>query len=344
MAAISEQQAKEILEKNGYKVFEHLGEGAASCAFKASRMGKKGEKIVAAKVCCPQSGSWASLEDELTAAEELKNLKKDFKSKIQLAQQAGQTELVKSYQEASKYLFKYLSIPKFRKKIKNGDENCEIAIFEAPLADSSMASYNIGGGGYAAVTIESIPDPDYPDELSENILKANVDYSELKKAIRSILKGLKAIHDQGKFHGDIKAANILKKFDAEKGKYRYSITDFGTLKTTENKALFLIDLKSASQMFLCFWLACLDAGREIAERGLYSPGLRIGPYIDSLCRNGYVHVFISKRNYKPGMPRSGDYFLTDEDRNFLNFCKKLCDGVFKSADEALADSWLKKTN
>lgn len=56
MAEISEEQARKILEENGYTVLDYLGGGAASHAFKASRKSKKDptkEKEMAAKVCAP---------------------------------------------------------------------------------------------------------------------------------------------------------------------------------------------------------------------------------------------------------------------------------------------------
>ena len=102
MAEISEEQARKILEENGYTVLDYLGGGAASHAFKASRKSKKDptkEKEMAAKVCAPQGNSWASLNEGLEEAEELKKLKKDFKSKLEKAKREGQGELVKGYEK-----------------------------------------------------------------------------------------------------------------------------------------------------------------------------------------------------------------------------------------------------
>lgn len=47
----------------------------------------------------PQGNSWASLNEGLEAAEELKKLKKDFKSKLEKAKREGQGELVKGYEK-----------------------------------------------------------------------------------------------------------------------------------------------------------------------------------------------------------------------------------------------------
>ena len=341
MAKISEQQAKKILEENGYEVLDYLGEGSASHAFKASRISKKtgAEKIVAAKVCCPQITSRTSLDNELKVAAELKEMKDKFKSSIAEAQRNGQTELVKKFQDASKYVFKYLNVPKLKLQMKKSDsdgKDYEIAIFEAPLADSSIVGFKIGGGTDNA-TVTIVPDPRAPGYNMRVISGIDIDYKELKRTIKSVLKGLKAIHEQGMVHQDIAFRNILKKFDSNKNKYRYSITDFGTLKKGDPSR----DLHDASCMFLGMWL--ISVGMDMSY--VYRMGdTSIEYYLSSEFKNeGVTGVKIPEKfGGKPKKCFLTVYYPTDKDMELVNFCKKLYNGDFKSAEEALADPWLKK--
>ena len=339
MAEINEKQAQEILEKHGYKVLGYLGSGAASHAFKVSRVSKKGgEKIVAAKVCCPQSGSFASLEEELTAANELKQLKKSFELQIAEATRSGQGKLAQKYKKAKKHLFKYLNVPKLKlhppEEIMDDGKSDEIAIFEAPLADSDLHSYEVGSGISAEAKYTIMPDPENPDKYT-CVMNVDIDYKELKRAIKSILKGLKAIHSQGKTHGDIRASNVLKTFDAEKGKFKYALTDFGTL----GKGSILTDLENASKMFLGFWYRFL--GKYPAE--IYEI-IESGYTLPSLEKNGYAELTVPREYFKKFRVFTAKYFLTDEDKEFVRFDKKLFTGEFTSAEEALADPWIKSSS
>lgn len=341
MAQISKQQAKKILEENGYKVLDHLGNGSASHTFKASRVSKKtgAEKIVAAKVCCPQFTSRSSLDDELKVAAELKKMKDKFKLRIAEAKRNGQTEMVKKFQNASKYVFKYLTIPKLKLQMKKsgGDgKDYEIAIFEAPLADSSIVGFKIGGST-ANATVTIVPDPEAPGYTMRVISGIDIDYKELKRSTKSVLKGLKAIHEQGMVHQDIAFRNILKKFDSNKNKYRYSITDFGTLKKGDPSR----DLHDASFVFLGMWLISL--GMDMST--VYRMGdMSMGYYFDSEFKSrGVTGVKIPEEfGEAPKKCFFTVYFPTNKDMELVNFCKKLYNGDFKSAEEALADPWLKK--
>lgn len=316
MAAISKEQARKILEENGYKVLGYLGEGAASHVFKASRESKKNpkkEKVVAAKVCCPGSGSWANLKMEINAAKELEELRKKFKLKL-----LKEGKL----QGAEKYFLKYLTIPKLKGK---PEVDRQVAIFEASLADSDVLSSDI----------EATSRKTCVDERGNTVLEnVNIDYHNIKRVIKSILKGLMAIHEQGMSHGDIRWRNILSKFDAGKGKYRYSVTDFGTLKTSCIAQDIKKDLQNAADVIISLWFSVylfgiiddIDNMRETVFSGAKKS------YIDGEIPDDPPSRGVSYVRYK----------VNAEDKSFCTFCKKLYGGDFKSASEALADPWLKK--
>lgn len=335
MAKLSKEQAQEILESHGYKIIDYLGEGAASYVFHAMRHRRKDgiEKQVAAKVCCPSSESFASLSNELEAADELKKLKDDFKAKVKQkiaeARKNGNSELAKKLEDEQemrlKKYFKYLTIPKFKQELRYDDDKrgktYTVAIFEAPLADSNMR--------WPGDSLDRERELETGSSEITVIKNANVNYRELKRIMRSVLKGLKTIHSQNMSHGDIHLGNVLRKIDPLKRKYRYSITDFGTLKKYPggiSEWRIKSDLKQASNVFINLWFYCLNGirGNKAGYEGPRSLGQPIGVLL--------VGGSMAK------------YFPTKEDIELSNCCRSLWSGDYESAEEALEkDPWLKKS-
>jgi calcium/calmodulin-dependent protein kinase IV len=64
--------------------------------------------------------------------------------------------------------------------------------------------------------------PLYPDCLFENVMAKRMNGSALKNMVKQVATGLKAIHDAGYVHRDIKLENILQDSDGT-----YIIADFG---------------------------------------------------------------------------------------------------------------------
>lgn len=335
MAKISEEDARKILTENGYNVLELLGIGAASIVFKAT---KKGEDCpLAVKLCRPQGSATADLESEIKSSEELQKLEKKFEDQIIEATKQGQTKLVEMYKKAKKHLFKYLTVPKLIKVKKDETpwyakrSDYDWAIFEAPLADTSMDDYKIGNGMIVRAEGTTIPDPEY--KVSTTVLKVEINYKELKRAIRSILKGFKVIHDQGKVHGDVFSRNVLKKLYTKNKveKYRYSVTDFGTLSDSTHEAM-SEERRNLGILFLGFWYGCL--GFDINK--LMSAGV-----VSIATYENYEQEDFMRFSARDAGKRLL-YALTKDDKQFMRFGKKLVSGDYKDAGEALEDPWLKK--
>lgn len=76
------------------------------------------------------------------------------------------------------------------------------------------------------------------------------------------MKGLKVIHEKGMCHNDVAFRNILQKFNVDKGRYEYSITDFSALKSGKPYQ----DLIDTSLVILRLWLLCVGQRATLAAR------------------------------------------------------------------------------
>lgn len=236
-----------------------------------------------------------------------------------------------------KHFFKYLTVPKLKLKLPSvtteDGKRLEVAVFEAPLADSDLWDVEIESETYE---LRKEADPYRKGKNRTVVSKLSVNYSDLKKVIKGILKGLKLVHDEGKSHGDIRLPNILKKPGASEGKYKYSVTDFGTLKPDETGKGRKRDLENASRVLLAMWLKYLRAEDYVVQSNV------INGDVDSYCESlleGKDGVLV---NRPPDYEYFGVYYPTADDKKLIEFCQRLYEGKeLKSADDALADPWLR---
>lgn len=98
------------------------------------------------------------------------------------------------------------------------------------------------------------------------------------------------------------------------------------------------DLRNASKVLLCLWRVCVDMDWNCVERTFTdSPEYY---YSDTFEKDGVTYVAIPEGVPKPDNHFLDVYFPTKEDMKLVNFCKKLYEGDFQSANEALVDPWL----
>lgn len=351
MAGISKEDAEKVLKKYGYKVQEHLGEGAGSHVFKCMHPKDK-DRLIAVKVCQPVDNAWASLKDEIEAADELERMERDIEKRINSEKNP---ELKKAMRKNFSGFFKYSNKPK---RVKIPGQVGEFAIFEAEIADSDvLEAFCETYAEKRKDQKEMNPDFSNADEVAESA-KPTTDYKELRRVAKDTLKGLKNMHDEGKVHGDIRVTNILKRFDANKGKNIYSLTDFGTMKSFHVKgkigALIKLfgetDSSAKEKNRALYEKFCKGVANDIWKLGeslmilwYRSFGWGEGSFgciVDDL-QSGWFDNEVALKIYRGFCI---NYTTTKEDRVFLNFCKKLTKKNWKerpSASIALEDPFIK---
>ena len=130
----------------------------------------------------------------------------------------------------------------------------------------------------------------------------------------------------------MKPENILSKFDKAKSKYRYSLTDFGSLHSIEpdDKRSIKDELRGVCNVLLCMWQLSLCNSCPEDYYALLG-GLR-----------GTNTLFVRVMDKSLGRNVYAKYTPTEKDKAFGIFCNKLSLGEFESAKDALADSFLRK--
>jgi Serine/threonine protein kinase len=177
--------AIDVLENSGYETKGFLGMGSYNVVFKC--INPQG-KLVAAKVVIARS------KDEI----DKKSLNREIESAIELEKMRpinwdkfGDSfleSIAPKAKKQAKYYFKYINSPAYEGTFEwiYGGERYFIAIFEASLVnedawDAFIKSRNTG-----------------------------VDFEELRRMARHVLKALVYLHSHGRVHLDIKPKNILK--------------------------------------------------------------------------------------------------------------------------------------
>lgn len=188
--------AKKILESSGYTMIEFLGQGGYGTVFKCKN--SSGELIAARVVSGDSSTTIAEREVE------------DIFRKI---------KPVGSKLKPDRQFYKYLNIPT---RSGHNKTSGDWFITESALAEGDLEEKIV------RISEES---PIKAKEFMKNgvIKKLN----EVRRIFKNALKGLKALHDRGLVHLDIKPANILRIEATGKlgKKYKYQLSDFGSMVT-----------------------------------------------------------------------------------------------------------------
>lgn len=153
-------------------------------------------ELVAAKVAI---GKEDDISKEISSADELNSLK-----------QRGWDKYKGAIEKADKHYYKYINKPIFKERLKSPNSSSEFAaIFEAPLVN---------------------------DDLWESIVvsKTPINYDELRKISKNVLKALQVIHSHGKIHNDINPHNIYR-IKLQSDKEKFQLGDFGKMRNASNE-------------------------------------------------------------------------------------------------------------
>lgn len=309
---INQEMAEKILKNRGYTVNEFLGDGANSFVFKCET---PNGGIKAVKVCSELSSRcWAKLSDEIRVANELQDL-----------------------QTHNPGFSDHMIIP----KLVHHGSNQRYAIFEAELANGSALGPFIKNFRNAEAMVKSAKSN--PDSLDfEELRKVAIDYNELRRIAVDVLQALNTLHSNGKRHGDVKPVNILVKYTSTGNKY--FLTDFGTMDSVQGNTN-QKDLKRAFKE----WEREDDIfafGKALAILWYYSRGWNERSVWYAAASRINEGTFDQDFNLNIVNPKKKKYDLitlktTDEDKLFLNFCKRLTDTKSRpTAAEALQDPFI----
>ncbi len=209
---LKEYLAKIILTHGGYRIIQTLGQGGFNVVFKC--VNPKNE-LVAAKVTVSYfrdkvlEEAKAGLKIDALAPPNWEKLSGLFTQYEDAIAAKNRQKLKKS-----KQYYKYLNRPSLQgtSSIKPNNRDVYYAVFEAPLANRD--SFN-----------------KFCEELKKvntNFLNYENKMEDLRRAAKSAAKGLRALHEKGFVHLDVKPSNIFVIENAGKsGKDRYQLSDFG---------------------------------------------------------------------------------------------------------------------
>lgn len=232
-------------------------------------------------------GAGDAIKKEISTTNELNSLKQNGWKKYK-----GEIE------KADKHYYKYINKPIFKEEISSSES---IAIFEAPLVS---------------------------DDLWCSIIKAKtpINYDELRKVSKNVLKALQVVHSKDKAHLDIKPANIFR-LKLENGKDVFQLGDFGRMTDTTDENIKKADIFALGRTLLALYIA------EIQNQ-LYI--LKIGetelPKADECIKD------LQANKYQPVSDNP-------KEKLFLDFVKKLTTTCSNrpNATEALKEPFLMKS-
>lgn len=203
-------------------------------------------------------------------------------------------------EKVDKHYYKYINKPIFKETI-NDSSSESIAIFEAPLVD---------------------------DDLWKSIVqaKAPINYDELRKVSKNLLKALQVIHLKGKIHSGIQSANIYR-IKLESGKDIFQLGDFGKMRDAVNEQAKKADIFALGKTLISLYISEIQNQLYILKLGK-TEIQNIGQCIKDLQANTYKPVSDNPK-----------------EKLFLDFIKKLTTTCNNRPDatEALKNPFLMKS-